>query len=366
MCAMAIGKKPDAPSTFKTECSGGHMQTLSDITPILLDENLSPYTLRPEVMALKELLLEAQGTPIAYDNPADGESYTDNGLAVSPKWAEMCLDEFVRTIQFLRGLNTAIQTVKTHSNGQPVRVLYIGCGPFASLALPLMSLYSAEEVVFTLIDIHHESADSVMRITTHFGLADRIESLRVTDALTYQVDPVNPPDILVMEIMQASLDKEMQVPVARHILQQAPSVIMVPEEIHVEVKLIEPSVEYSAMFSSDVEALARSRQTVGRVFSLTKETVSAWAGIEADVLPAAMIKIPEYSSDTHQLSMFTEIVTYGQHRLNNRDTSLTAPQVHASIVSTTPGDHIQFEYQLGQCPGLVGMLVKKPEDTLTT
>jgi hypothetical protein len=342
------------------------MTTLAKITAILLDDTRLPYTLHQDVMALKDLIVGAQGTPTLFDNAADGESYTENGLAVSPKWAEMCLDEYVRTIQFLRGLNTAIQTAKSESSARPVRVLYVGCGPFATLAMPLMSIYSAEEVVFTLIDIHQESADSVMRVANTLALADRIEHIHVIDALTYQIDPANPLDILVMEIMQASLDKEMQVPVARHILAQAPSVIMVPEAIHVDVKLVQPSVEYDTMLSGDLEALARSRQTIGRVFSLTKETVADWADIKGETLPAATLKIPAFDADTHQLMMFTEIITFSQHRLNNRDTGLTAPQVHPSIVSTTPGDHIQFEYQLGLCPGLVGKLVTEPGDALTT
>ena len=342
------------------------MTTLAKITATLLDDTRLPFTLHQDVIALKDILLEAQVIPTSFDNAADGESYTENGLAVSPKWAEMCLDEYVRTIQFLRGLNTAIQTAKSQSSARPIRVLYIGCGPFATLAMPLMSIYGADETVFTLIDIHQESADSVMRIASKLGLADRIEHIHVIDALTYQIDQANPPDILVMEIMQASLDKEMQVPVARHILAQAPSIIMVPEAIHVDVKLVQPSVEYDTMLSGDLEALARSRQPIGRVFSLTKETIADWSSIEGGTLPAATVKIPAFDSNTHQLIMFTEIITFGQHRLHNRDTGLTAPQVHPSIVSTTPGDHIQFEYRLGQCPGLVGKLVTEPSDALTT
>lgn len=342
------------------------MQTLSDITRMLLDENVSSYTLRPEVMVLKDLLLDAQGTPTAYNNPADGESYTDNGLAVSPKWAEMCLDEFVRTIQFLRGLNAAIQAVKSQSSTRPVRILYIGCGPFATLAVPLMSTYSADEVVFTLIDIHQESADSVDRIVNTLGLSDRVQHIHVIDALAYETDSANLPDILVMEVMQAALDKEMQVPVARHILAQVPSVVMVPEAIHVDLKLVQPSVEYATMLTEDQEALARSRQDIGRVFSLTKETVADWANIEIETLPAATLEIPAFNADTQQLVMSTEIITFGHHRLNNRDTGLTAPRVHPSIISTTPGDRIQFQYKLGQNPGLVGKLVTDAIDDLKT
>lgn len=342
------------------------MQTLSDITRILLDDNQPAYTLRPEVMALKDLLLDAQGTPTHYDNPADGETYTDNGLAVSPKWAEMCLDEYVRTIKFLRGLNAAIRAVRASSGASPINVLYIGCGPFASLALPLMSIHGAEDVVFTLIDIHEESISSVARIAAHFDLTDHIKDLEVQDALTYKIDAASPPDILVMEIMQACLDKEMQVPVARHILAQAPDVIMVPEAIHVDLTLIQPSIEYDTMLTGDLEKLHRSRQHIGRVFSLTKETIIDWRDIDGDVLPAAEIVIPPYSSDTHQLMMFTEITTFGSHRLQNRETGLTAPQIHSSIVSTRPGQQIKFKYKLGHKPGLVGEMTAQASEPLTT
>ena len=91
----------------------------------------------------------------------EGETPSGEGLAISPTQAAMCAGEFQRTAVFLRGLHDAIASVIERKPSEPVRVLYAGSGPYATLAVPLMTVFPPEAVRFTILDIHPVSIDYV-------------------------------------------------------------------------------------------------------------------------------------------------------------------------------------------------------------
>ncbi|HQT25929.1 MAG TPA: hypothetical protein PLK99_04945, partial [Burkholderiales bacterium] len=126
---------------------------LSRIAHAFLDRGKSLQELIPEAQSLREILEKRAGLRLG--GPIDaGESRLDSGLAVSPTAAAMCLREPYRTTAFIRGLGAAIRDAMLPD--RPVRVLYAGCGPYALLALPLMTVFSKEQAVFTLLDIHEQ------------------------------------------------------------------------------------------------------------------------------------------------------------------------------------------------------------------
>src|SRR5688572_17759810 len=85
------------------------LEKLRALTLSLLDDSRPAFTLRSEVLELKDIFQAAGGmTTKASDDIAKGETYTADGVAISPTMASMCLDDFARTVQFLRGTHAVI------------------------------------------------------------------------------------------------------------------------------------------------------------------------------------------------------------------------------------------------------------------
>ena len=270
------------------------------------------------------------------------KTWTANGLAVSPTMASMCLDDFMRTIQFMRGTHDAIVDLAKTIVDRPVRVLYAGCGPHATLALPLMTLFKCDQVVFTLVDLHSESLQSAKESVERFELSS-VSDYVLGDVGTLELD--QSPDLIVTEVMQASLQKEPQVAVTRHLMRQAPDAVLIPQEVRVRFELVDTAKEFSVTQSEP----ERDRIPLGVVFALNRQVIDL---AEADgVLPAATITMPDTWEDRYQPMLMTEIQVYRDHLLTDHQSGLTCPRVYPG--DAAPGSALEFVYRLGGCPGLV-------------
>ena len=287
----------------------------------------------------------------------DGETVCDHGLAISPAQAGCCAGEYQRTAIFLRGAHSAImQALEANSRGI-VRVLYAGSGPYATLAVPLMTIFPPEKVKFTILDLHPESIQSVRSIVSELGLQCSVESYVVTDACNYTIPPRSLPDILLCEAMSTALEKEPQVGIARHLLSQAPDAIMVPESVQIEAFLVDTSDEPDMIIpeSEDPsESQKPNRISLGPVFELSKAAIRSWPPTEADSLPAQSIQLPLIPKPSYRPFLFTTIIAYGEHVLLTHDCNLTGIREIMEIDSVAAGgDSYQFSYLLGQNPRLV-------------
>lgn len=321
-------------------------ESLQRVTTLLVSDR--PATeLWPEIQELAGLFV-ARGSESIREEPSvgigKGETWTENGLAVSPTMASMCLDDYMRTIQFLRGTHDAIDEL-SKKRDRPVRVLYAGCGPHATLAVPLMSLFASDQVVFTLVDIHSVSLQSAQKTVERFGFADSVTEYRLQDVSSMELTG-DKPDIILTEVMQARLQKEPQVAVTRHLLAQAPDAILVPQEVRVELQLIDPS-QFSGSGADFCDPIS-----LGSVFVLNRDVHQM---TESDgCLPAATIQLPDSWDERLQLMLTTEIQTYNSHRLTTNQSGLTCPRLYTDPAE--PGASVDFSYQLGDNPKLLGKM----------
>ena len=116
------------------------LEGLRRVTSTLLDSQTIAHSLRPEVIELASILSASQSiTTISKEDISRGETLTSNGIALSPTMAAMCADDFMRTIKFIRGTHASIVDTREKFPGRPARVLYVGCGPYATLAPPAMN-----------------------------------------------------------------------------------------------------------------------------------------------------------------------------------------------------------------------------------
>ncbi|UGQ48213.1 SAM-dependent methyltransferase [Massilia endophytica] len=311
-------------------------------------------SLMRESAALRLLLERCTGLR-PEDQPLDDSKQTSTaaGLALSPLRAAMCAREPLRTITFIKGLAAAIEQARRPE--RPVRVLYAGCGPFATLALPLMALSGAQEAEFTLADIHAASLDCARGLVEGFGLASHVSGYVLADACTMILDPAQLPDVIVSETMNASLRSEPQVAIMRHLAAQAPGALLVPESVTVEACLLRLGKELPPPLEgpdAKPQPAQRERIGLGPVFRLDREAIEAWKK-EGGLLPAGAVRIPSEVPAGMQARLLTKIVAFGPHRLDDYECSLNLPQHFPGRPALAGGEQLQFAYRISDAPGLV-------------
>ena len=125
--------------------------------------------------ALYESLAEISN-PEALSGGMFSGTNSAGSMAIAPGLAARCLQDYERSMQFMRGLRAAVddQIEKTR---RQINVLYIGTGPFASLALPTMATRTPEQVKFDLLDIHKVSVENLCKILPELGFAHHVRDV---------------------------------------------------------------------------------------------------------------------------------------------------------------------------------------------
>jgi hypothetical protein len=270
--------------------------------------------------------------------------------------AAMCANEIARTHRFINGLKQAVEALLKNNTGGVVSVLYAGCGPWATLALPLLVRYPSARVRFTLLDIHPQSIESARGLIELLGLEQGVRNYVLADAANYRLPSGAIPDIIVTETMSVALRNEPQVTICRNLCAQAPEAILIPEEVRIELVQMAPNKEHSMVSADHVGEIPppkRRRINLGEVFSLNKASILRWQPETGDCLPANVIMLPHVLDPMLQVSLLTTITVYGDIQLKDYDCSLTLPTKLQTAEPLVAGYPLHFYYRLGAHPELV-------------
>ena len=325
------------------------MSSIQTLISEIIDEENPVFTLKPQMNELAQRLKKI----VNIDNLIcakidEGETATNTGLAVSPTMAIMCADDYVRTAQFIRALHSAILDVNKLKPQAPAQVLYAGTGPLAILAIPLMLILTEHQAKFTLLDLHQVSIDSVEQIVNALKLNKLIKAIEKIDAFNYQIDNNNPPDIIILEIMQACLAKEPQVAVSHHLIKQAPKAILIPQEVKIELIMVDSKNEFEFIG----EDKTKTRVRLGSALTINKKQLLRQANKGKLTLPAIAIQIPKTIPQHLDAKLFTTITTYKHHVLKEYDSGLTCPRAISCDQDFSLGDTLEFNYQITNQPEL--------------
>ena len=126
---------------------------LKTIAGTLLNEASSPADLRAALNAFAQLCSGVGGVvPDPSFNAWADDSLLKDGVAISPEAAAHCVSDTQRTVVFIRAAYAAITAAKQRFTAGPIEILYAGCGPFATLLLPLLTKLNPGELVVHLLD----------------------------------------------------------------------------------------------------------------------------------------------------------------------------------------------------------------------
>ncbi|MGB0720807.1 MAG: aspartyl/asparaginyl beta-hydroxylase domain-containing protein [Gammaproteobacteria bacterium] len=311
----------------------------------LLDTELSPG----EQLAVIHRLFDGLSELIGFDDdePTEEElrdTWVDGGRAISPREAARCLREYARTTRFMRAVHAAIGQARQRFPGERIEVLYAGCGPFAPLVLPLAHHWAADEVRYTLLDIHARSLAAAGRIAAHLGLETRCLHFVQTDASTYRIEGPRP-HILVTETMTQGLQTETQVAICRNLVPRIhPDGFLIPERIDLIARLHQRIERPPSHDGADSTAVRE--HDLGPVMRLDKG--NADRGGECFT-----IAWPERPPRGCTPMLHTHITVFGDIHLGDRDCSLNLPIVLPMPDEELIGARIRYDYTLTPKPGLV-------------
>lgn len=296
-----------------------------------------------------------------------GGTRLPSGEAISPADAAGCLLDYGRTSKFLRGAYAAILEARRRFPDTTIEILYAGCGPFAPLAVPLTSRFDPTEIRFTLLDIHERSLDAARRVFQAFGVTAFVRDYVRCDAASYKHAGPHDIHIVLVEAMQAALEKEPQVAITANLAPQLCSGgIFIPERIAVDCYLCDPTKEFTAPPAGAGAANSsaagggkdKARVKLGRVLELTAgncRNLSAFRGggehREGSLSPKLILDVPKDLGGEFNLMLSTTITTFDPIELGDGESGLTCPRVLYGLGKVHGGVRVEFAYHLGDKPG---------------
>jgi hypothetical protein len=317
---------------------------------------------QPQDMAGPEAITWQQDTELA------------EGVAINPFSAAACLLDDMRTRAFAGGVREAIKEAQEQYPGECIEVLYAGTGPFAPLALLQTPFFSADEVQFTLIDIHLPALECLAQIISVLGLEPYVAATIQADAMEWEPPGGETYHVVVAEVMQRSLITEPQVGVTAAIVTHLrPGGFLVPERVDLSLCLLSSEAEQEQAvqardrleeyfdLSSDTipdvtpvlgNGAAPERIFIDRVFSLTKSVAEDYERSETGIVSLQAIHLPDPLPAGLELRILTEIKTFGDFVLGDYVSGLTFPEPLIDPPTLTPGGTYALRYETLGFPGL--------------
>lgn len=277
-----------------------------------------------------------------------------SGLALGPAWAAMCLKDIGRTTKLLYGLHQAILDQQKKHPGTPIHVLYCGCGPFATLAIPLMTKFCPEALQFTFIEVNPDSVKALRRLIAALGIAPYIKAIEIADATQYQIPDASNVHIAVAETMQHALAREPQVGITLNITRQLNAeAVFIPQCVEVQLGLYNPFIGQKYINGEDDE-VEGAQMILQTLMVLNKEAIPALTDTDGHaVFEEKEVVIPAYlPADFTQVCLFTNIHIYNDLFLKMGDSALSFPQILADLQSNVrPLLRVKTKYNMEGEPG---------------
>lgn len=286
----------------------------------------------------------------------DNEVAVKGGVALSGLHAAACVDDFFRTVAFIKGVHKAINKLSDDFPTKNINILYAGTGPYATLILPLLPLFDTNRLSVIFLDINAASIESVRNLTDILGLNGYSLDYAIADATTYVIPEHFPVDLVVSETMHYGLTLEPQVAIVRNLSPQMPAhAILIPQEIHIDFGYsffaYEPFVSKFADIPKGYNKLQpyEYRKIIDRLFTINKELFVNQVNNDSKIV-SSFYPLPAEFSNHPDVCIYTGVTILDDIKLTTAESLITNPYCIVSLLNLAGNSHIQLVYDFSDMP----------------
>ncbi|MBS7229457.1 hypothetical protein KHA90_00330 [Flavobacterium psychroterrae] len=321
---------------------------------VIVQSIIASNTVDEHVKSAKELS-DFYSKISSVEHSVSNETLVKGGIALSSSGAADCVDDYLRTVFFIKGIYKALTQLCNHFPERSVNILYAGCGPYATLILPLLPLFDKSRINALLLDINAASIASVRNLLSVTGLDEYQLQLIETDATTYTKPNDFTIDLAISETMHYALTSEPQVAITQNIVSQLPPHgILIPEEI---------TIDLAYTFFDHEPALKNAKQEVkghkqmqpyphhvfvDRLFTINKELFSSI--IHNSKIESKFYDLPANFENHPDICIFTKIKIFNNIELKTAESYITNPYCVVSLYSINDYSGIQLMYDFSEIP----------------
>lgn len=285
----------------------------------------------------------------------ENETIVNGGIALSSSGAADCVEDYLRTVSFIKGIYKALIKLLNDSSEKKINILYAGCGPYATLILPLLPLFDKERINAILIDINASSLESVENLISTIDLREYNLQMIESNAITYNIPEVFKVDLAISETMHYALIREPQVAISRNIIRQLPSnAIFIPQEIRIDFAYSFFDYEpYLRTVINEVKGYKElqpypNKVFVDRLFTINKEHFGREN--HNSKIESAFYTLPATFESHPDLCLFTEITIFDDIELKTAESYITNPYCLVSLYGIQDFSEIKLIYDFDDIP----------------
>lgn len=325
-----------------------HAQILDKIDS-LLSPSAGLIDAEKQLIEIHDDLLTISATMLENFTP----KISGQGICIAPADAAHCLKSVHRTIAYWQALRASLEQ---QSHKKDIRIIYPGCGPFASLVLPLLTGYLNIGVKVYFIDYHAPALTHLKNLIDYFGAHDLVADIICAEATEWQ--PTSTVDIVILECMLNGLEREGQVALTNHFspfLTQGGQLI--PDHIDItanwihateELNYIQQKLSYRQKI--DIEKLANFRHPIGEIFRLSRHSHLGFND-DKKIINAKTIIIDDIPDRHYHFALCTQLSFTHRIHLREYDDGITYPYYPNVDIHRRRGNKIDINYRLGKHPG---------------
>lgn len=321
-------------------------------TPEVVDSINQLHNLYSKLTSIEGLLAPSEDDEVF-------EEQSENGTRVNPYMAAYCFLDYLRSYKFTLGIKKLIDEKLSQGHQKPLQILYAGTGPYASLVLPLTTVYAADQIQVTLLDIHKSSLDAVSKLIIAFNLQAYFNGYIKADATLFIPANNDLYDIIISETMDKALRKEPQVAIFHHLQQfLKPDGALIPEEIRVDLYQSKWGEEKNPAFEYflDTETRAHNameREKISNLIAINKHSVTKFERTNADPIFLKKIDPKNFKAEYSALLLITEVQVYKDIVLLEDESILTEKDYLSPLNEQILQSGSSFYYKMDNDPRIV-------------
>jgi hypothetical protein len=288
----------------------------------------------------------------------NNEHLLKGGVALSSFDASICVDDALRTARFIKSVFAAIIVLQDRFPNQKTNILYAGCGPFATLVLPLLPFFHKDDLDIILLDINASSLESVKNLISAIGFQQFEIQIVEANATTYTKPDSWPMHLLITETMFAALLKEPQVSITKNLAPQlVANGILIPEEINISFgyaffgnePFLQSNIPMNGSYFNNLNNFHKNYKN--QLFTINNKLLFVEElNLENNQIESDFYELPKDFILNPDICIYTEIKIFADFRLHSSESYITNPYCLVSLFNISTSKYIQFCYQYNSIP----------------